>query len=337
MRGHALIRGCVVLSLIVLLAAGLTRAQPKATNAAPQARVSRADVWFAVEGKSGQCVASLRPEDVRVLEDGVAQQITSFVARRDAPRSIAIAIDTSASQSYLLPAVKRVAQALVALLPRPQTDRVAVVSFSSETVLEQDFTNDAATAQKSIVKLASVDPNVAAAASILIGKPSPLGATSMYDALWVIGNEVFASAPADSRRVLILLTDGQDTSSATKKRDSARRLLESNVVVYAIGVGDEENFAGVDRDALKDLAERTGGRAYFPQKDPEVREVFTEIGQSLGCQNFLTYTPANPDAAKTFRKLKIEIVNPELRKQGLRVSHQEAFVPAHTPATPRGK
>jgi Ca-activated chloride channel family protein len=277
----------------------------------------------------------LRAEDVRVTEDGAEQQVTRFSARHDAPRSLVIVIDKSGSQEYLLPAVKKIAQSLTDLLVRPQKDRVAVVSFAAKASLEQDFTEDRAAAQRSIDGI-KFSPPSGYIASVPVAGSMP-GSTSMHDALWLVGGEVFASAPPDSRRVVVLLTDGVDTASQTKKRDSLERLLGANVVVYAVGMGDNKNFGGMDKTTLKDLAGRTGGQAYFPRKEAEVRDTLAEIEQSLGCQSLLGYSPTNVDAKKNFRKLKIEIVNPELRKQGLRVTHREGYVLGQVPATARGK
>ncbi|MCA1642063.1 MAG: VWA domain-containing protein [Acidobacteria bacterium] len=330
------------LAMIGLLLASASPAPAQTASpagvAAAESPRAQTNVWFTVFDGSGQCVGGLRAEDVRVAEDGAPQQITSFTARRDARRSIVVAIDNSMSQENLLPSVKRVAQALIGALARPGKDYVAVLSFADEAILEQDFTGDAARAQSAVGRILRAHPEVP---YVIAGPPDkhtkPPGSTALQDALWLIGGEVFTSTPADERRVVVLLTDGRDTGSETKKRESLERLLGANVVVYAIGVGDERNYMGIDKGALKELAERTGGRAYFPLKDPEVRAVFAEIERSLSCQNFLSYAPANAGAKKNFRKLKIEIVNPELRKQGLRVKHREGYVFGQVASPPRGK
>lgn len=340
MRRRILCESFSALLFVVLGATALVRAQQAGTSqvAATGAQAVRADVWFTVEDRNGRCVSPLRAEDMRVLEDGAAQQIDSFASPHDAARSFVVAVDNSMSQTYMLAAVKRVAKALISALVRPQKDRVAVLSFADEATLEHDFTDNAAQAQKAVEGIFAASPEVP---FILAAPPEkqkkPPGSTSLQDALWLIGGEVFATTPADARRVVVLLTDGRDTASEVKKRDSLARLFGANAVVYAIGVGDSKNFDGIDKHTLEDLTERTGGRAYFPRKDPEVRAVFTEIEQSLDCQNLLSYTSSNPDATKGFRKLKVEIANPELRKQGLRVSHQEAYVFGGTPDAKKRK
>lgn len=322
----------------LLVAAALACALPSSSASGVGAADSddaQTKVWFTVSDRNGQCVGGLRAEDVRVTEDGAEQRITSFVAQHDAPRAVVIVIDKSGSQEFLLPAVKKIAQALADVLIRPQKDRVAVVSFADKATLEQDFTEDRAAAQRSIDGIKFSPPSRYITSNPVPG--SMPGSTSMHDALWLVGGEVFASAPPDSRRVVVLLTDGVDTASQTKKRESLARLLGANLIVYAVGAGDDKNFGGVDKSTLKDLAERTGGRAYFPRQAAEVQATLAGIGQSLGCQNLLSYAPTDVDAKKNFRKLKIEIVNPELRKQGLRVSHREGYVFGQAPAAKRGK
>lgn len=244
MRGRVLAVSLVALSLIML---GAMTRDGRAQSTAPVAhdQTGRADVWFSVEDKAGQCVSSLRAEDVRVTEDGAAQQITSFAAPRDAARSIVVAIDNSMSQNEILPSVKRIAQALILALARPQKARFAVLSFADEATLEQNFTGDVARAQKSIEGIFMPNPEAPfVIGGVLDKQKKPAGSTSLQDALWLVGGEVFSSAPTDSRRVLVLLTDGRDTSSETKKRDSLGRLLAANAVIYAVGVGDEKNFEG---------------------------------------------------------------------------------------------
>ncbi|MFN2598356.1 MAG: VWA domain-containing protein [Pyrinomonadaceae bacterium] len=336
-RERVRIVGLVILSLVAAGASSPAPPQTTATGAADAHRES-ADVWFSVEDRNGQCAPTLGAEDLRVSEDGAAQQIRSFAFRRDSPRAIVIAVDNSMSQADILPSVKRVAQALVAALARPGRDTVAVLSFADEATLEQNFTADAARAEKAVADIYVANPEAAYIGGILIGnqnkqKKQP-GSTSLQDALWLVGGEVFAEAPKDARRVLVLITDGRENSSEVKKREAMNALLGAGAVIYAIGAGDAKSYEGVDRKALKDLTERTGGHAYFPVKDPEVREVFTEIRQSLDCQSFLSYAPANRDATKSVRKLKIEIANPALRAQALRVNYPEAYVFGRLPEPP---
>ena len=317
---------------LLTLAASAPAQSVPATGAASNSQAARVEVWLNVVDKNGQHVTSLRPEDLRVLDGGVPQRIDALAVRGNASRSVVVAIDNSASQERMLPMTGRVAQALIAELVRAGQDRVAVASFSGETILEQDFTHNRALAQGAAGRIGVATPDSRIAGAILSGKDNVTAlSTAISDALWLLGDEVFPASPAGSRRVLILLTDGVDTASQTKKREAINRLLAAGVAVYAIGVGDDKMYFGPDKGAIKGLAERTGGRAFFPKTDEQVRAVFAEIEASLRAQYLLGYTPTGASPKETFRKLKIEITNPELRRQGVRVIHPEGY-PVARPA-----
>lgn len=324
---------CAAAAAVALCAGAVGARQDGNASPAGQA-AGRINVWFDVTDKPGLQFKSLRPEDVRVSDDGVPQRIEMLELRPAATRSVVVVIDISGSQEHVLPAEKLIAQSLVARLVRPGRDRVAVVSFAGETTLEQEFTPDGALAQQAIDKLRVETPDSYIAGAILTGRDQTTAiSTSLADALWLVGGEVFPAAPAGSRRVLVLITDGRDTSSQTKKRDAEARLFGAGATVFAIGVADTKNFEGVDKGGLKALAERTGGRAFFPKKNADVIAAFDAIEQSLGAQYLLSYAPAGVDPKGKSPRLKIEIVNPELRAQGLRVNHPERR-PDATPPLP---
>ncbi|MCA1817982.1 MAG: hypothetical protein LC746_16610 [Acidobacteria bacterium] len=178
-RERVRIVGLVILSLVAAGASSPAPPQTTATGAADAHRES-ADVWFSVEDRNGQCAPTLGAEDLRVSEDGAAQQIRSFAFRRDAARAIVVAVDNSASQSEILPSVKRVAQALVAALARPGRDTVAVLSFADEATLEQNFTADAARAEKAVADIYVANPEAAYIGGILLPRQRPGGARGLH-------------------------------------------------------------------------------------------------------------------------------------------------------------
>jgi Ca-activated chloride channel family protein len=153
--------------------------------------------------------------------------------------------------------------------------------------------------------------------------------------VWVVSEEILGREPREVRRSLLLISDGVDTSSRMKLAEAVRAALRAEVVVYAVGIGDDKNFDGVDRDDLRKLTEPTGGRAFFPKKADELPAIFTQIQNELLSPYVVTF--AAPDARRdgSFRKLKIEVVNPELRRRGVKVSHPQGYVDGDPPA--RGK
>jgi Ca-activated chloride channel family protein len=308
-------------ALLVCLGLSLP-AQVSAQTAPAQTGVPTAltSVRFNISDSGEQFVTSLRREDVRVSEDGVPQPVVSFSPDFDAPLSLVIAIDNSSSQERLLPTTRKVAQALLGLLRSP-ADRAAVISFSGEVVLEQDFTGDQARLHQAIEGVSFLPLNDPGNTS-----------TSLRDALWLTGQEVFkrTSAPASppARRVLILLTDGADTSSKTKKREALESILKTGAAIYAFVVGDPY-YDNIDKGAMRSLTERTGGRAYFPRRGEELRPALDHVYAALRAEYVIAYaTPAGKAGGRALRKLKLEIVNPEMRKRNLRLAHPQGyFVP----------
>ncbi|MDX6271104.1 MAG: hypothetical protein QOD28_2327 [Acidobacteriota bacterium] len=287
---------------------------------ATAAAVALTNVLFNVSDANDQPVTSLRQEDVRVSEDGVAQAVKSFTPQADMALSAVIALDNSMSQERLLPATRKVAQALVPYLLRTPKDHAAVVAFAKETVLEQDFTGNPDRVAKAIEGV-SVLP--LGTIGIIEG-----GSTSLRDALWVIGNDLLPQTPPETRRVLILITDGADTSSEKKMREATDSILKAACVIYVLGVGDKY-YSDVNKKVLRELAERTGGRAYFPREGDKLHPMFAQMRSDLSAQYRVTYeTPAGKGGKDVLRKLKIEIVNPELRKRNLRVTYPQGYFPS---------
>ena len=100
--------------------------------------------------------------------------------------------------------------------------------------------------------------------------------------------------------------------------------IESETVIFAIGIGDKR-YDGVDKGALNGIAERTGGRAFFPKKDTDLAAAFQEIEQELRSQYLVAYTSTNKKRDGAFRKMSIEITNSDLRKEQLKLRYRPGY------------
>ncbi|HEX8853106.1 MAG TPA: VWA domain-containing protein, partial [Pyrinomonadaceae bacterium] len=150
--------------------------------------------------------------------------------------------------------------------------------------------------------------------------------TAVWDALWLSVEEVLAKTPERTRRAVILLSDGDDTSSITKKDELIDFALKHNVAIYSIGIRDEDfHGGGLDRSALRKISERTAGRAFFPRNRAELDAAFAQINQELRSQYLLSYSPSNKRRDGTFRQIKVEITNPALRKEKLRLVYRQGY------------
>ncbi len=319
------------------------------------------NVLFTATDKQRRFFSALKQNDIRVLEDGQPQQIFTFQQQVDLPLSLAILIDTSGSQINTLPDEKEAARDFVDQVVRPAKDEAAVVSFTGEATLEQGLSGNVARVRRAIDKIEYVNPSgytkngPPSASSRVPGVPpiygtppisgtnqSLAGSTAIWDALWITSDEVLAEAPERTRRAIILLTDGINTSGQKKLREAVDRAIKADAIIYAIGIGDNY-LDGVDEGVLRKVTELTGGRAYFPRKQSELRAAFAQIQRDLREQYLVAYSPTNKARDGSYRQIKVEIVNPELRKQNLRLIYREGYfaktvdstTPPRTPAPKR--
>ena len=100
--------------------------------------------------------------------------------------------------------------------------------------------------------------------------------------------------------------------------------LKADAIIYSIGIGDNY-FDGVDKGALNKISERTGGRAYFPRNEEDLRSAFAQIQDELRSQYLIAYSPTNKAKDGTFRKVQIDVTNPDLQKENLRLTYRQGY------------
>ena len=290
------------------------------------------NVLFTAVDKGKRFVTSLKQEDIRVLEDGVPQQVFTFNRETDRPLSLAIVIDVSASQERTLPEEKSAAQRFVDTVIRARKDEVAVLSFTGDATLELGLTGNADRVRRAIERVEFTPPSGYVGGGVLVGTPpisgdnqSRAASTAIWDAIWVTSREVLAGSSDKTRRAIILLSDGVDTSSRLKLSEAVDSALKADAIIYAVGIGDSFSFDGVDEGSLRKISERTGGRAYFPRNEDDLRVAFAQIQEELRSQYLIAYSPSNKSKDGTFRKVQIEVTNPELKKQSLRLTYRQGY------------
>src|SRR5256885_1588263 len=258
------------------------------------------NVLFTASDKQKRFISTLKREDVRVLEDGVPQQVFTFQPNSDLPLSLAILIDCSGSEERTLPEEKAAARSFLESVLRPNKDEAAVVSFTGEVTLEQGLTGNIARLRRAIDRVEFVPPSGYIGGGVVVGGTPPIsgtqqtlaGSTAIWDAIWATSNELLTESAEHTRRAIILLTDGQDTISQMHMHDAITRALKADALIYSVGIGDQYQF-GVDEGSLKKLSEGTGGRAYFPRNERELRESFAQIEKDLREQYLIAYSSSN--------------------------------------------
>ena len=289
-------------------------------------------IFFTAADKNKRFIANLKKENIRILEDGVPQEIFTFQQNTDLPLSIAILLDCSRSEERTLPDEKIAARAFLEAVMRPGRDEAAIVSFTGEVTLEQGFTGNIDRLRRAVDRVEFVPPSGYIGGGVVVGSTPPIsdanqilaGSTAIWDAVWATANELLADSAENTRRTIILLSDGVDSISQVKMHEAIQRAQKADALIYAIGIGDRYTF-GVDEGSMRKIAAETGGRAYFPRNENDLREAFTQIERDLREQYLVAYSPSNKARDGSYRKIQIEVVDPELKSQKLKLNYRPGY------------
>lgn len=356
MKGYVIIRGGTVCVAVVAAALSFVffRVEAQQSPSNPQTKTSATitptptptpiddnevikvesevvNVLFTAQDNNRRLLTDLRQSDIVLYEDGKPQELVTFSRQVDLPLSLAILIDTSVSQQRTLPEEKEAASAFLETVMRPNKDEVAIVSFTGEATLEQGMTNNLARLRRAIEGVRFIPPSGYIGGGVITGTPptsgrnqTVQGSTAIWDAIWVTSDEVLGPAPERTRRAIILLTDGVNTFGKKKLDDAVQAALRSEAIIYSIGIGDNF-FSGVDQKSLKNISERTGGRAYFPRDERELRDAFAQIQDEMRSQYLIAYEPSNQTKDGTYRKIEIQLTNQQLQKDKIRLTHRQGY------------
>ena len=322
-----------LLVLIVLLVwCGAVRSQTVDQDDVVRVESELTNLPFTVTDKQRRFITTLRAEDLRVLEDGVPQTLFTFQQETDRPLAIAFLIDVSASQEETLSDEKAAARLFIENVIKSNHDQVAILPFTGSAYLEQNLTRDVLNVYRVLQGVEIAAPAYLGSGRPLTGIPTgprlpatpPEGSTAIWDAVALTSNNILTKSQGQRRRAIILLTDGIDTTSRLSLKQAVNSALAAETVVYAIGIGNNK-LEGVYRDPLRDIAERTGGRAFFPDKKFDLNAAFAEIERELRTQYLIAYSSTNKKRDGAYRKIEIEITNPELRKANLQLRHRPGY------------
>ncbi len=229
-------------------------------------------------------ITNLAKSDFTVFEDGKPQRITSF-RNEDIPVAMGIVIDNSGSMREKRPAVNAAAINLVQS-SNPQ-DQVFVVNFNEEYFLDQDYTAKVPKLKDALERIES------------------RGGTALYDAV-VASADHLKKSGALEKKVLLVVTDGEDNASRESLEQAVRRLEEKNgPTIYTIGLLQDEHSKRARR-ALREMAEDTGGVAFFPKDLSEVQAITSQIAHDIRNQYTIQYKPSTPQSAGGYRTVKVE-------------------------------
>jgi Ca-activated chloride channel family protein len=262
--------------------------------------------------KDKHLVMDLTKNDFKVFEDNVEQQIRDF-KREDIPVSVGIVVDNSGSMREKRSRVS--AAALTFVRTSNPDDEVFIVNFNDEAFLDQDFTDSLELLKEGMEKIDS------------------RGGTAFYDALQMSLDHL-KEGGRKSKKVLLLVTDGEDNASRMALDQLVKYVHESEAVIYTVGLLSDENPRPAKRakKALEAVSEASGGAAFFPKNVNEVEGIATRIARDIRNQYVLTYTPSNAANDGSYRSVAVKA---ESKNRGkLLVRTRTGYYAGREPSTP---
>jgi len=243
-------------------------------------------------------VTGLGQDDFDVFEDGSEQSIT-FFSHLQQPVALAILLDTSNSMEDKIATAQEAATGFVRRMKK--NDAIEVIEFNSQVRIPQPFTNDVNALERAI-RATTVN-----------------GSTSLYNAIYVslkqLKDERAKSAEEIRRQAIIVLSDGDDTSSVIEYDDVLDLAKRSETAIYAIGLRQAEAGRGKFKEAefvLRQLSQETGGRVFFPSAVSELPKIYEQISEELANQYSIGYSSKNPMRNGAWRRIEVRV-----NKQGL--------------------
>lgn len=254
-----------------------------------------------VTQKKRKLISGFTKNDFLVFENGVQQEITFFTDEKsNPPVYVGVLMDTSPSTAGKIAFSKEAAKNFIYTVTRLRKDKAAFMTFDHNVILQQDFTDKLDLLDRAVDK---------------VGKTG--SQTSLYDAIWQFSDEKLRNAPG--RRVIVLITDGEDTFSRADLRDAIDIAQRTETTIFGISTkaGFLGSVPGVEAGTVKDkgdkfltqLCEETGGEAFFTGDMIELERAFKRISEELRSQYIITYRPANQNLDGASRKIEVRFAN----------------------------
>jgi Ca-activated chloride channel homolog len=313
------------------------RPQEPAPQQSPQKivrEINLVDVLFTVLNRRNKLVADLDKESFKVMDDGVRQDIRYFSRQTDLPLRIGMLLDTSNSIRDRIQFEKDAAVNFLFNVVRRGRDQSFVMTFDDRPYVQQSFTDDTGRLRDEIVKMKAG------------------GGTAIYDAVYEACKNQLSHPPRPPgdqpdvvRRVMILISDGDDNLSEHTRAEAIEMAQRTSVVIYAIststqwvslsetdkGKMSDRKYHKTEGDQiLQEIADETGGRAFFPYHVDDLDQSFQDIGDELRSQYSLAYNPTNYVANGRYHKIRIEILD----RKGLQVRARRGYFARNVDVSP---
>ena len=262
-----------------------------------QKRVDEVNVLFIAMDKHGKFVRDLKKDDFHVLDDHKPpQSIVRFTQQTDLPLQLGLLIDTSGSIHGRFEFEHNAAVGFLQHTIRPHYDHAFVMGFNSRNSIAQEYTDNVALLETGIHHLEDG------------------GGTALYDAIYSACKTHMMNDDSDRpvRRALIVVSDGEDNQSEHSRSQAIEMAQRAQVIIYTISTDDSGLILRGDR-ILQQLADSTGGRAFFPYKMKDIKNSFAAIEDELRSQYAISYHPADFDADGRYRSIQITTLKKDLQ------------------------
>jgi VWFA-related protein len=273
--------------------------------------VNLVDVYFSARDNHG-FLAGLRKDDCHLMEDKTLQTIKNLTQEKNLPLTIGILLDTSGSQTNVLPLEKDSGSRFLKEVLTTK-DEAFLISFDVNVDLLADFTSSPREIDRSIQKASINTASSSAGVPGIGGGPFPTSnprGTLLYDAVYLGAHDKLQSQTG--RKIMIILTDGEDQGSQYKIKDAIEAAQKANVIVYPILIADRASYLAAGEiymgsSAMEQLATQTGGRVInVGNSGRKLEDAFDQIQDELRTQYLASYTPTNKEADGKFRKVELE-------------------------------
>jgi VWFA-related protein len=310
----------LALSLATFLGAGVARAQSAYLSGSPslapasataptdtpddqssiitiRSRVNEVNVLFIATDKHGKFVRDLNQADFSILDDHKPPQaILNFRRETDLPLHMGLLVDVSGSVDSRFEFEQTASTSFLQHTLRAGYDKAFVMGFNSHSQMAQDFTDKVALLSTGVHKLHAG------------------GGTALYDAVYRACKEKFLKDRPERpvRKAIIVVSDGEDNQSEVSKAQAIEMAQRAEVIIYAISTDDSGLVMRGDK-VLQQLAEATGGRAFFPFKMKDITHSYASIEDELRSQYVVSYKPADFDADGRYRSIEISSLKKDLQ------------------------
>ena len=271
--------------------------EPQNSMITLHARVNEVNVLFIATDKHGKFVRDLNQNDFSILDDHKPPQaILNFRRETDLPLHMGLLVDVSGSVNGRFDFEQNAATSFLEHTLRAHFDKAFIAGFNTKSQVAQDFTDNVQLLSAGVHRLRNG------------------GGTALYDAVYRTCKEKFLKDRPDRpvRKAIVIVSDGEDNQSEFSKAQAIEMAQRAEVIIYAISTDDSGLVMRGDK-VLEQLAEATGGRAFFPFKMKDITRSFAAIEDELRSQYVVSYKPANFDADGRYRSIEISSLKKDLQ------------------------